>query len=232
MADIPSTLKPGDDTINASKPAADSSIPAKTPTVEELQKQLEVAEKRVSDNRKNFLDANKAAKEQEALNKTLTTTLTELTAKTQELSPDEQKRLNDLKFSNPDKWYEEMQQLDAKKQTALNDRLSQAKEDAKLSAVKLTNEELLKEFVSNNPEITIDNLTYDVPYKLRTEYDNGTIALDVFLDGVTKFYGAKITTPNAKLPKQKDLGSLGGAEKASTEAKEKQQKDDYKDFVI
>ena len=147
------------------------------------------------------------------------------------LSAEQKKELEELKYSDPDKWYKKMRELEESAKQELSKSVEQLSE-AEKEAVR--RELVLEEFLQENPDLTIndDVIANDIPPRIKKELDEGKITFEQFLDKVKDFLTKGKTVDKGKsVPSQPDLNKVGG----STEPTEPQSDDilaKYEELVI
>ena len=197
-----------------------------------VDEQLIDSEKRVQDNRTAFLKKSQEAAEGKILIESLTKQLQEKSTGVSALPQKEQDRLNDLKYSDPDAWLIELTGIDSKAAAELNITLNNIKNEATLQASKHTDEEVINEFVSKNPNITFDNLKEDVPYKLKLKFEKNEISVQEFLTEAGKFFNSTKSYKDPEVLGQDNINTINGSVQASKNATNKQASATYADATF
>jgi len=148
------------------------------------------------------------------------------------IDDDKKKELDELKLTDPDRWYREMKALEDSAQKELSERVNKLSEREKEL---VRREMVLEEFLEANPDVVINNeiIKYDVPARITKKLEDGKITFEQFLNEVKEFLTRpKKIAEDQKPPQQKDIGSVGG----SDTPKDTQTKDDaiktYVDAVL
>jgi len=142
----------------------------------------------------------------------------------------EQDRLNDLKFSDPDKWRAEMNESDKSQAQAYEDRVKTKQAEI---VTEMTQEQLVantKAFFANkdiDPAVVINSM----PKALQSMIDQGEITLDEGLQrGIDLVNGA--TVKSVLAPKTPNLASVAGSDKPTDQAKMQQSNQDWSNMVV
>jgi len=193
-----------------------------------VEQKLEAAEKRVQDNRTAFLKSSHKSAKLEKLNEALTKKLKEAVTGVSTLSPEEQRRLADLKYVDPDKYIVEVTTINDKATAVVDSILAEADIVAEKAAQTQTDQEVIEEFVRNNPSISLENLKDDVPFKLRKSFEDAEINTQEFLKQAEAYFRAKKVPPKGDdVLDQVSLRDVGGSLQASKTAKENQVQKNY-----
>lgn len=126
------------------------------------------------------------------------------------ISEADQSRLDELKYSDPDAWMEEVNTLKE------NHKQEIAKQ-VELATKNLTEVEqrqiTLENFMAANPgfEMNDDIMEYDLPPRITSKFKSGEMSFETFLEESHKYLGTpkKVGTPNKTL-NQPNLGETGG----------------------
>ena len=142
----------------------------------------------------------------------------------------EQDRLNDLKFSDPDKWRAEMNESDKSQAQAYEDRVKTKQAEI---VTEMTQEQLVantKAFFANkdiDPAVVINSM----PKALQSMIDQGEITLDEGLQrGIDLVNGA--TVKSVLAPATPNLASVAGSDKPTDQAKMQQSNQDWSNMVV
>jgi len=142
----------------------------------------------------------------------------------------EQDRLNDLKFSDPDKWRAEMNESDKSQAQAYEDRVKTKQAEI---VTEMTQEQLVantKAFFANkdiDPAVVINSM----PKALQSMIDQGEITLDEGLQrGIDLVNGA--TVKSVLAPATPNLASVAGSDKPTDQAKMQQSNQDWGEALV
>lgn len=130
-------------------------------------------------------------------------------------------RMQELKDTDPEKWYEERRKLELQAQQNFEERLRKAQEEAVAGLVKSEQDILLADFKKRNPNITDEFIRDCIPVGIQRKYQNGELDFSGFLMEVEKF--AKSPTvvggETQKSMNQPDLSQIGSGEGVSANYK-------------
>ena len=205
-----------------STPAKKDSSAAQEETVTLSKAELEKLNKRIKDNRDQALAAQQAAAELKKEKAVLLKELNSVSLATAALPADEAKRLDELKYSDPDAWLEEVTALKGKSQSTLESTLAEARKAAGEEIKKQTEQEAINSFITANPNIKLEDLETKVPYGLKASFDSGEITVQQFLDEANKFFNAKESSGGQQTLNQITLKDLSGTAQASKDAVSKE----------
>ena len=168
----------------------------------------------------------------EAENKALKEQMAKL-VKPKGLSKEQQDELEELKFSDPDKWFERKVALENANSSETNDIVSKAYETASQEAnvmyeqnVNQRREKSLDELLQShniaNPDKPLDMnmLNLNVPPILVNRFHNGEVDAEGFLASVSKYLYASTTVSNESVPSQPNLSNVTGSDAPSEKASE------------
>jgi hypothetical protein len=129
------------------------------------------------------------------------------------LTPEEQAQLDDLKFKDPDKWYQVMKNIEEKGAAHLDEKFGKVREQVEAEQVVEERKRLLAEFnTGREKQLTPEQLELEVPGKWIQEVVEGKLPFDDFLDRAYTFiYNEKVVEPTPKPPKTTDLNAGGGS---------------------
>jgi len=147
-----------------------------------------------------------------------------------QISSEEQDRLNDLKFSDPDVWRAEANKADLALTKAHEEAV-----DAEYGKIvtEMTQEQLVANAKKFFTDKSIDAATVinSMPKALQTMIDNGEIPLEEGLQrGIDLVNGA--TVKSVLAPSSPNLSNVAGSDKPTDGAKVKQQQQDWSSAVI
>ena len=180
------------------------------PTTEE---KLETAEQRRKDTQSAFTKGQQALKAKEAENAKLLEQISILSKV--EVSAEDQKRLDELKFDNPDEWRKEVNSLEdkAKKEHAakIAELTGTAREEAEVQFELERRQQVLTDFnESSETAITPELIANEVPPRITKKLEEGTITFEEFLNEVSVYVGTGKAVKNSDTLGQPNLGNLGG----------------------
>ena len=160
--------------------------------------------------------------------------LEKLTTPQIQLTPEVQKELDDLKYSDPDAWRVRMNTLENEARLTHQTLLSEAEKQATLQAELERRAQLLEEYNRSHPNypITDEVIKFDVPNRILKKLENGEVTFDAFLEEVHSYIYSpkKIGSANETL-NQPNLGNLGGGTTPSKGAVDKSIVDNYKNIA-
>lgn len=139
------------------------------------------------------------------------------------LPAEQQEELEALKYEDPDAWFAKKQQYEQNVLSELEKQKEVKREEALQLAQKQTQEDYIANWLTDNPEISMDMIQLDVPPRIHKAYEEGTLSIDEFLEK-SKEYLLK-TTKKLVSPKTndvKDLNKIPGGGKPSQSAVQKQ----------
>ena len=208
-------------------PANENGSAAQKSTVTLSQAEFDTLNKRVKDNRDQAMAAQQSTAELKKEKSVLMEQLNSTNVATASLSADEGKKLDELKYSDPDAWMAKVTALKQTSQSSLDGMLSEARTAAGVEIKKQTNQEAINSFMATNPAITIERLEAEVPYGLKSSFDSGSIGVQEFLTEANKFFSASAGSNADAVLSQTSLKDLGGDVTASKTAIHKESADSY-----
>jgi len=146
-----------------------------------------------------------------------------------DLSPEDQKRLSDLMYDDPEQWRVEMNKLESGATSSLKADIATVTDEASQQAEQETRQEILDQFNVEFPDanLTDELLDQELPPRMWTALKNGDVSFGKFLRDANKY----ITTPRkvqgSKTYKNPNLGKSGGGSAPSADAIKGQNKTDY-----
>jgi hypothetical protein len=169
------------------------------------------AEKRVRDNQ---ADRTRLAQQNKVLEADKANLLAQLKEDSQVIIPTERKdELDDLKFSDPEKWRTEINKLEDSFTRARDKKISETL-DANAQKVELERRTVvLSEFNQENPDLEIndDVIDNDIPPRIKDKLETGKISFDDFLGEVKDYLTSdKKIYQGDKTLNQPNLGDVGG----------------------
>lgn len=177
----------------------------------EAEKFCATAEKRVRDNQAN---QTKLAQKNKILIADKENLLSQLKSDSRVVIPTEkQEELNSLKYSDPEKWRQEMNTLEvtltAERDSKINEGLVANEQQAALEEQELA----LQNFNQANPglEVTRSVIQNDIPPRITKDWETGKLSSKEFLEEVKKYMtsGKSIHQSDGALD-QPNLGNVGG----------------------
>lgn len=180
--------------------------------LEPWEKTVLIAEKRRRDQQRDYQNVKgkltATTAEVEALKKEISGMTIE-----DDLTSEEQKELDDLKFTDPDMWFEKKQELQKQLETKKKDKLEEVTSAASLEATIEERAQLLLAHNEANPDfqITQEVLENDVPPRFLKALEGGQ-PFDEFIDDVLQFLQKPKKLKDEKLQGEVDLGKLTGGQ--------------------
>jgi len=175
------------------------------PSVEELQREVESLRKAVKDTQASYTKSRQQLKALEKENELLKSGKLKI-------SPEKQKELDDLKYSNPEKWRQELAKIEQEQQQEIQKAIQDATLEAKIDL-----------FKSNYPDVTPDMLQNDLPPRLIKKLEDADI--DTFEDVAKEAYEylKKTKVINPKNPDTMGQPNLNNVSGGSTPDKQNAQ---------
>lgn len=147
------------------------------------------------------------------------------------ISTEDQKELDEMKFSDPDGWRKKINELEQSSTDTLNTQLTENSEKAKLQGATGERKVLLDAFIHDNPDITItdDVLANDVPPRITNALEKGEISFIDFLGKVKEYLTTGKVVESAKPGKVPNLSDIGGNDTSGKTAEDKGAEAKYED---
>lgn len=143
----------------------------------------------------------------EALREKLAATITP----TISLTPDEKTKLNELKYTDPDAWFQQMRTLETQASAHVDKELTEVTEKAKDKTVQELRLDALKEFNANREvPLTPELLEAETPPKFVNQLNEGKVSFEEFLLTASAFIDGTKTVVSPKAPTTTDLTGLNG----------------------
>ena len=161
--------------------------------------------------------------------------LEKLTSPQIQVTPEVQKELDDLKYSDPDAWRVKMNSLELEARQKHQYILSEAEKQATFQAELDRRAQLLNEYNLSHPNypITDEVIQFDVPPRILKKLESGEVGFDAFLEEVHNYiYTPKKVGSANKTLGQPDLGNLGGSITPSKGSVEKSIVENYKNITF
>ncbi len=157
--------------------------------------------------------------------------LTELVKKGKvvQLSPEDQKELDELKFSDPTAWREQLNNLEQNATDTIQSDLTEISDKAKLKGATGERKVLLDAFIADNPGLTItdDVLANDIPPRITSALENGEVSFMEFLGNVKEYLTTGKVILDNKPVKAPNLSKIGGSDTPGGDATIKGDEEDY-----
>lgn len=139
--------------------------------------------------------------------------LEKLTTPKVELDEAAKSELDKLKFSDPDKWRDRMNQLEIEAHNKHKDTLNEAGAIATQQAELENRARILADFQASHPnlQLTDDVIKYDVPPRITSKLESGDISFEQFLNDVSDYLNqGKVIGDGNKTLNQPNLKNVGG----------------------
>ena len=161
--------------------------------------------------------------------------LEKLTTPKVELDEATRTELEDLKFSDPDKWRNKMNQLEIEAQTKHKETLTEAERLVNQQTELESRTQLLSDFQKSHPnlQLTDDVIKYDVPPRITNKLESGEITFEQYLSDVASYLGSpKVIGDGNQTLRQPNLNKSGGDHNPSDNSIKKDIVKDYADIVF
>lgn len=150
-----------------------------------------------------------------------------------DMTPEESERLENLKFDDPEAWRKEMNKLEQKATTTVQEELSSLSTEASQYAEKERRVQILEDFNSKaKVPITDEVLENDIPPRLVKKLESGEVTFEEFLAQAEDYLTSPKKVAGTKIEAQPNLNSAGGAAAPSEAARAMQSADDYKNTIF
>jgi hypothetical protein len=128
------------------------------------------------------------------------------------LSQQEQEQLAELKYSDPDAWYQKMRQLEAQASSKVEEKLKEVTEQARAKTVEQLRAEALEAFNAKAEKpLTQEQLELEIPPRWKQDVLEGKMAFEDLLDKAYAFiYGEKTIAQPEPAPQATNLNQVGG----------------------
>lgn len=158
-------------------------------------------EKRFKDTQASFTKA----RQENAVLKAKVHKYEEMLTASPQLTPEQAAELEELKFSDPDKWYAKKSELENSAFNAIKTEVDSATEIAR-------RQQVFADFMQDNPDVVINDevIKYDIPRRITAKLDSGEITFEEFLTEAVNYLKAPKTVKTEKVAKQPDLSKVGG----------------------
>lgn len=147
----------------------------------------------------------------------------------------EQARLDELKTQDPDKWREELTNLEIAKRDAFKAKRTAVSQEANQLSELEQRQVTLETHNANNPnaQITNDVIENDIPPRITAELQAGTITFDQFLTKATKYITTDKVIAGTKPPvDEPDFANARGSNTPGLLAAGAQSASEYKDEIF
>ena len=161
--------------------------------------------------------------------------LEELTKPKVDLDEDTKNKLEDLKYSDPDAWRNEMNRLEQEALAKHRAKVEEASKEAVAAAEVERRKQVLAEFTASNPDIKIDDevIKYDIPPRITSKLESGKIDFEQFLKEAADYLKApKVVGRGDDVMGQPNIGQAAGSDTPSDNAGSKDIASVYKDIVL
>lgn len=139
------------------------------------------------------------------------------------LPAEKQADLEELKATDPDKWRQELANLEAEQREKFNTKKQEIATKAQGETEAETRARLLQEYNEANPnhQINDDVLENDIPPRMAKKLESGELTFDAFLEEAGAFLQkGKVMTPGEEAPNEVDLTSTPGSDTPNIADKE------------
>ncbi len=135
------------------------------------------------------------------------------------LTVEQKEELHDLKTNEPDEWRKKLAGYEAEAQKNLDEDLKKVKSESSAEAEVTRRAQVLEDFLTVNPEFTIDNdiLTNDIPPRIKNKLESGSATFEEFLIEAKAYLG-KNKKVGTELNSEPNLNSVGGGSNATSDA--------------
>lgn len=170
-------------------------------------------EKRFKDTQAAFTKSQQELKAKEAK----LAALEEITTPKVELDAETKERLDELKFSDPDAWRDEVNRLESEAKRAHRERLATVEYEAAHKAELERRASVLASFNSTSDiKITDETIAYDIPARITKRLEEGEVSFEQFLEEAANYLKApKIVGDGNKTLGQPNLSEVGGNHSAA-----------------
>lgn len=191
----------------------------------------EIEQKRRKDTQAAFTKSQQALKQREAENRLLQEKAKQALMT---VDPETAKRLDELKYADPEAWRAEMNNIEAKKTAEFNDQLTAEGRKAAWENELDRRAQVLKDFNASHPGFSLNDeiIANDVPKRIFARLEKGEVDFETFLVESHEFLtGKKVVHAGDSVLNQPNLNSVGGGGKPSDSSTEKDIMKSYKDEV-
>jgi hypothetical protein len=140
-----------------------------------------------------------------------------------DMSPEDSERLDALKYDDPEAWRVEMNKLEQKATTTVQEELNTLSTEASRHAELTRRAQVLEDFNSKAAiPITDEVLENDIPPRISRQLEKGEITFEEFLAKAEDYLVTPKKVADTKLAAQPNLGKAGGGADPAAEAVAKQ----------
>lgn len=177
------------------------------------------ATKSFRDTQSSYTKAQQELKALKAEAEALKQQLAQYETPTSGLSPEEQKELEELKYANPDEWYQRMRQLEAQAKDKVKEKLEEVSKKAKEETEIEYRKRRLEEFNQNRETpVTPEQLELMVPPIYAKQLLDGEIDFDTYLEKAVAFIeGPKVVDKGQEPSQTANMNTLTGSQQAIAE---------------
>ena len=197
------------------------------PTLEEVQQQADMSEKRRKDTQAAYTKTQQRLKELEAKNDVLM----QAVSPNINLTPDQKDELDDLMSTNPQEWRRKMNELETNARNSIDTQLNEAATRASNESIKEYRQRVLDEYNESHPgfEITDSVVENDVPPRITKKLADGSISFEDYLNEVHTYLNKGKVVKSQTTMEQPDLGKVAGG---NTPSGDKTEELVYKDVLL
>jgi len=189
------------------------------------------ASKSFRDTQSGFTKAQMSLKESESENIFLKEQLAKQVG-TLELTPEKAKELDDLMYTNPKAWRQEMNKLEAQASGQYDTQIEEVRTKSRADAELERRVNVLKEFnVGRETAITPDTLDNDIPARITNKLADGNITFEEYLEEVSTYLTKGKVVAQADPTTTTDLNKANGSSTAQPQTK-KDGELDYADIAF
>jgi len=202
-------------------------------TLPEEVKVAAMAVKRHRDTQGMLTKSQQSLKAKEAQIGVLTEEFQKVATKDLGLSQDEQDALDDLMVTDPQAWRNSLNTFEERAKERFADTLSKTTDAANKASEKDQRRLALDSYnQEHNTEITVEILENDLPARFAKKLNAGEITFDEYLAEGVKYLTTGKVVEDKKIPKQPNLGDVGGGSTPSKQAVNGDVVKDYKALVF
>lgn len=140
------------------------------------------------------------------------------------ITPEKQTELDDLKFTDPDKWRTEMNTIEQENQKASQSRIDE--ETKKQTDIATT-----QQFLRQNPNLDAKLVQQVIPSAMKGKYEAGELSMQDLLDAGKKLLNGA-TVASVMAPNTPNIGDVAGSDKPTDQAKQKQVEKDWTKTLV
>ena len=169
------------------------------------------AEKRYRDTQSTFTKGQQRLKILEEEKNQLVGHLEEIA--TVSLSESEKSKLDELKYSDPEAWREQMNTLEVTAKNKLAEKLTEISGTASKKGELVAREQMLQDFLNDNPGLAITDevIENDIPPRITKKLADGKVTFEEFLNECKGYLSKGKVIAKGETLDDPNLGSLPGA---------------------